>query len=458
VKNATDSKIFQNFAKKFQNMAELSQQEFKRLHEELFTRYESECKASGQTIPSTKKQRYGYDLTRAEEGREFSLRSCINRCETVQEKYGKEFKADTKNCLYENWKNAIEQNKIDRVNIPDRQFNAFLCYLGIDRLQELPQPTVEKLNYIEYEGYFYSYVRNKVLQFSAGIAFDKHPYAVRMEGFHQNKNAPIYTGLASRKNDYLFFNLVGQRDNWEDEFKLIAHVSTVGAIQDVECLRCLFLGVSTYDYPTAGEIILLNKEKEQAGSATIAMRYLALKHNRIRIKTNRAGNLLSELKVKNKFITEIEHMIGCYKVFNLNAKREIVISKFTIQDDYLASFETAVFSPNENNQVCLMEISNVRNKRLCITTHPKEGADVISYVMLKIPGAAETISEGVFCAVGGASMPSSGPIVLLKIPANATDFRPEMAPVETYIENADADTKKACNRLIEIIRSNKINY
>jgi hypothetical protein len=259
------------------------------------------------------------------------------------------------------------------------------------------------------------------------------------------KTAP-YVGEGRKKQQYFFISLTAMRGTWEDEFSMVGFLGKdLDPIGEV-CIRCLFLGISTYNYPTAGEMVLVKKvvsdtdEKSlitlQEAQKLVLSRYLLLKHNRIRLKPLGGAIQMESLTVKGFLPNEIAHMVGTYKVLNLNGRGQLAISKFTIGNDYKSYFYTDAFRPNLNSQVCLMEVSNIVRDRLCITTHPDTGAGLIACVMLNIPMSGDKIIEGAFCSIGNAksTYPVANQIVLLKT-NDPSDFM-------TTIDNPDKTLPK----------------
>ena len=207
---------------------------------------------------------------------------------------------------------------------------------------------------------------------------------------------------------------------------MVAHIGDGSSLQNRDIVRCIFLGVSTYNYPTSGEAVLIREQALRPGWELTIRRYLFLKHNRIRVKVEENGDGINTLRVKRSVVSEIEHMIGNYKVINYDPRgTSLLISRFFIDKDYSAGFETHISRTTVREQVCLIEVSNVMNKRLCISTHPKEGTGIISYVMINMASTNEGISEGAFCGVGGENnaLPAFGPIVLLR--TNEKKFKME---------------------------------
>lgn len=430
-------------------MAELSKEDFLLLHDTLFKRYFSECDEASIPRPATRKQQYGYD----EDTSTPSLRSKISdKLKTHGKGPHPNFVVETKNNLYQNYLKLNKQKNATIASIRDAQLDAYLFYLDCKTFDEFKEKHIAVTPAELYDCYYYSYIYNKIITFELSINYNNSPFKTEMVGFHNQEESSVYKGYTEKKNNYLFIDLRSPRDGWEDEFKMIGHLSTFAKPESLECIRCLFLGVASFNYPTAGEVVMLNQRLQKPESKIIVERYLFLKHNRIRLKVDEGGDVLGNLKVRRNFVNEIQHMIGDYRVLNLDSRGALIISKFVINNDYSSYFETNVFSPNENHQVCLLEISNVLNKRLCITCHPGMGTGIISYVMLNIPRAGEVINEGVFCSIGNpkSQIPSAGPIVLLKM--KDQNFQPEVLhDPDSVIENSeDEELKKGYSLLLKL--------
>jgi hypothetical protein len=431
-------------------MPDLSREDFTLLHNALFEKFKEECATKKLPFPATKKHQYGY------EDEVPSLQASILAAT------GKSDGVETKNSLYQNWRNVVEKKTAEMASIGPKQLEAYFAYLGVDSLEDIKERQLESIPAIEYKGYYYSYALHKVCECRISLRETGDSLSATMTGFHKNiNNAPAYSGSGQKKSNYLFINLKAIRDGWEDEFKIIGHTGFNPTLSDIQFIRCIFTGVSSYNYPTAGEMVLINHEKiEEKNYEKIVTRYLFMKRNRIRVKTEENRDIVANLKVKRSYVKDIEHMVGVYSVLNFDGRKNLVVSRFEIKDDYSATFNTVVFGAHENNQVCLMEISSVQNRRLCISTHPEYGTGILSYVMLNITRFDDILSDGAFCSVGNTNspMPVSGPIVLLKrigLKTESLKIETIKDPKENIKRHADKDLLMAYERLVNNYRRAK---
>lgn len=320
---------------------------------------------------------------------------------------------ETKNTLYGNY---LKAKKGENIKINIVSLNCFILYLSdgkyhsIEKYLEGGWQNSELIT--EYVCYFYSFYKHKILSFSLWIANRGEDYEVREKGFHvEPYHEILYSGTGKKKNNFLFINLTGIRDNYEDEFKLMAFT---GTLVEPNLMLALFLGISSYGYPSSGEVVLLKKGTFGESEIKIVEQYLMLKRSRIRIRNENFAHP-SNLRVKHQPVSLIEGMVGVYWVWNFDGKGNIVQSRFEINLDYGSRFQTILYGNNENNQVCLVNVSHVINRRICLSTHPQEGTGIIAYVILNISNNTDEINSGVFCSVGqNGKNPVSGKIALLR--------------------------------------------
>ncbi len=445
------------FVANSKNMAKLTADQFNILHDRLFEKYEAECVAQKKEIPTVQSHRYGFDPLSPK-----GLPSLKDYIETACAISLRHIKVETRNNLYNN-RVKIDKNGEKQVDVTDKQLQYYLHYLQVKTLAALlgdmpdnggaPAPTAQA-----YVGYFWSYVKNEIQTCEVTIDWNIDQPNITMKGFHQTEaNTVTYTGSGRKANQYLFINLKAKRTDWEDEFSMIGHLNNTVNPAGEECIRCLFLGVSSYNYPSGGEMVLVRKDLAhdqalaEAQHITLS-RYLLLKHNRIRTKVRGTEGSLRNLTVKGFYPVNIAHMVGTYKVIHFNGQGDVVISKFVIRKDFKTTFYTNVLQNNFSEQVCLMEVSSILNNRLCITTHPETGAGIISCVMLNIPGANVNIFPGAFCSVGD-ERPVAGKIVLLRT-TDTSDFMQTIEkPFEKIPRSKDENLQKAFKQLVKITKT-----
>lgn len=367
------------------------------------------------------------------------------------------FEVETRNNLYGNLRKVAKTGK---VAINSDQLACFLLFYSDGKIKDwasyLTSVSGSRKNYTEYKGFFYSFYKHKILSFSLWIDFsendpEKEMY-VEEQGFHTDPYDKIaFKGNARRKNNYLFMDLTAKREDYIDELKFIAYV---GNIPSPNLMLALFLGTSSYGYPTSGDTVLMKKELLTTADESIIRKYLMLKRSRIRVKNENYTDAAA-LRVKKQPVSLVEDMVGSYWVWNFNSKGDIIQSKFVIEDDYTSRFYAIDYGPNERTQVCLLSISNVISRRLCMSVHPNEGTGIISYVILSVDIDKKGITTGSFCAVGRSiEGPVNGKIVLLK--ASPSDDIIPICIDRNDIDNTIASDQRFAELYVKLKKVNKM--
>jgi len=326
------------------------------------------------------------------------------------------FHVEVHNTLYGNYGKAKkgQEVKVNRIAL-----TCFARYITNDKQMTwekfIEKQEREKPGLLEYHGYFYSFYQHKILKFSLWANLSSKDIQVEVQGLHQEEYVDIkYKGRGRKKNNFIFIDLTANRDGYEDELKFIVYT---GNVNEPSLMLALFMGISTRSCPMAGEVVLVKSGRFDAIDIVSIKRYLMLKCSRIRIRNVNFGDP-SDLRVKGQPVSLVQNMVGSYWVWNFDGHGNIMQSKYEIKDDYTSYFYTKAYGDNENDQVCLLSISNVVNRRLCMSSHPKEGTGVIAYVILNTTPSHSPVGQiyiGVFCSVGqNGRNPVSGKIVLMR--------------------------------------------
>lgn len=436
-------------------MPQLSQKTFRDLHDKLFQKFKTE---NNGVLPATVTQKYGINEFASNDVVPSLRRSLSEHPGVIKYFEGVNNgiksnesgfkKIETKRWLYEPNVAITKKKAPQKIQVDDDQYNAWIIYLeSVDHGQQL-----ETTEEIEYSGFYYSYKENTIFEANFYIDFTQSPISVRMSGFHQR--APFeLSGTGRIERTYFYASLTGKRQmDWDDEFHLIAKI---GNQTRPDLLCASFLGVSSYDYPTSGEIVLVTDTFSSKEDINIIKQYLTLKKSRLKSKYFDDTN---GMMVKGKYLNEISHMVGFYQVLNFNPVGDLMISRFTIDEFYNSRFITTAYNANQNNQVCLLNISSVLTNRLCISTHPNLGTGIIAYVMINIPRKGEKFNKGVFCSVGQTgNMPVAGNIVLEMVNYEVEPMRVNKDEIQQFLQD-NPDMQLAFNELVKLERRKPPSY
>ena len=437
------------------NTIVLSAQEIIQIHDLLMSKFEHEC---GGILPATVAQKYGFGEY-SKDNNASSLRKAISS-NTAVVKYLENVNhgidpthsgcqtVETKNNLYVKYNNLTKRKQL-KENINMVQLTCWMLYLGYPTYDSFKGSKQKSKSGITYTSFFYNYEKDDIMNCTFNVNYDNNPYKVSMEIVLFDKLIE-YSGEGRKQNNYLYINLKGNRKTtWQDQFNFVAQVNDT---EKPDLIGGMFLCVSSNYRPSSGEMILITNKYNNADDIRKIKRYLFLKRNR-----HIAKNFFEpkKLKVKKHNIDEIAQMVGHYQVLNFDRNGNLMISKFIIDEFYNARFITYVYSPNENNQICLLNISSVINKRLCISSHPQDGMGIIAYVIINIPKTGEKINKGVFCSVGQTgNMPASGPIVLQMTEKDIEPKKVLKENIGTVMEK-DSETNRAFLELVKIVRKIK---
>lgn len=343
----------------------------------------------------------------------------------------------------------------------DEFYSAIYLYAaGFESANQLvAQYEIERPSTI-YDGYYFSFKDYTIKEFVLSIDFSSEPYLATEWGLHDDKSNPLYVGTASLKGQHLYIDL--EREKGTDKLKFIAHTGKIHP-KERKVTPCVFLGISVH----AGNIIhveavLIQRDADETkemtpGHIMTIKKYLMLKRNNYRLKYFGYSNL-EELKVKAIPVDRIDHMIGIHRVWSMSNNGDIIQSKFVIEENYTSFLYSNLYNNNEAKQVCLLNISQAINRRLCISTHPDQGTGIITYCILDIPPKEYTYIQGVFCHVGLENLPSrAGYIIMMK--ETSDNFEPMTITREEFNNIANGDKKliKMRGKLLEWNNSSRIN-
>ena len=157
---------------------------------------------------------------------------------------------------------------------------------------------------------------------------------------------------------------------------IIGHKGHV-PVRSMNYICCSLLGISKLGVPMSIEILLEkvknpdleNSNVQQSEKVKGIHYYLQMRRNNYRIP-NEFVEDPRVLEVGRITAAQMKEIPGIYRIWNFNWSGQIVQSRFTIAKDFTATLETVLTREGESQQKCLMSVSSIRNKTLCVASHP----------------------------------------------------------------------------------------
>lgn len=409
-------------------MPTISLPKFNHIHQRIKAVFENECEEKGLSFdPSVKYQYYGYDSYNEDEP---SILKSMKEHPDTQSIAGL---ASLKG------RYILDRLKSDKFKtegvVPFKSTNLkiYLAYIGeSDKYEEYTKPDEEQITEHKFKGYFYYYSRNKVEEFSFSLFQNdsKEFVSAREEGFHKSTHQVFecQTNSVIRVDDILYVNMKNDRGH---QMNLVIKVFGY-EIESWNYLSCTLSAVTSSNLiPIGVRCMLVKIENDNSNSNTtkekILQQYLMLKRNAIRSYVHPIS--LEDLKDRGARIDRIRSMIGTWRIWRFGDEGDKVLqSKLVINSDYSARvFVPDILDENHAQQVVVFSISQAGEK-LCYSSHPARGRQVLSYGIIKLPtrNNKTTILKGAYTNLwndrDNHTPPFGGLMMLLK---DNNDFRPE---------------------------------
>jgi hypothetical protein len=190
-----------------------------------------------------------------------------------------------------------------------------------------------------------------------------------------------------------------------DQMKLV--ISSGFEPEEREAMFCAVQAVSSYKdrNPICCEAMLVREDHPLTRAEELRIkRFLFLHRYNFKIKGDEVT--LDLLEAKRRDVDMIDYIAGhYYRTWCFDENYNLVQAVMHINDYYRATCYTSHFHRDIlNEQVCLIEINvseALRSQTLCISTHPKKGAIIISYMMLNLPERGNSdVLGGIICFTG----------------------------------------------------------
>lgn len=342
--------------------------------------------------------------------------------EYADKKNIEEFKINSR-YLYDK-KNRLDKQTVETVKINAPYDRLLFLYLGHSSFTDYKnRPSIPATLYT---GYYYSYKQHQIRTYKLEIDYKQKPnypgvslqhFKVKEEGFHDNLENE-YAGYAYLLEGKLQLIMWLKKDG--DRLRIVLESGDNPEANTT--MRGSVLAVSSFvGRPLANAETVLVKENKNENSITEEdrlriKRYLLLHRYNFRINSRPLN--LQRMDAKGVGVDVLRHFVDVWRVFRYNDDySQIVHSALWVREDYIINcFTNSYEQGNLNEQVCLPNITidaELNTRTICLECFPKEGAKIISYLMLTIPNKSEEFIRGVITFVGqDGELPSMRAIVL----------------------------------------------
>jgi|GEM_PF-4501821 len=335
--------------------------------------------------------------------------------------------------LYNKYK-EIYKEQSEECTLQDPYASVYAMYAGYDNLAVFQKSisSIARLSFppriSEYRAFFYSYIKNDIREFRLQIDWSKQPFEVRQKGFHDFNLEPEYTGTGFLIQDKIHATVKDESSG--DRMNLI--ISSGFEPEEQQAMLCTVQAVSSHKgrSPICCEAMLVLDNKPLSHSEDLRLkRFLFLHRYNFKVKGEEIA--LDFLEAKRRDVDMIDYLSGYYyRVWHFDEEYNIVQSVMNINNYYKATFYTALYHRDIlNEQVCLIEINvseALRSQTLCISTHPKKGAIIVSYMMLNLPSHEKSNVLGGIICLTGQGYPAVRSIAMVKDETIESGFNKEL--------------------------------
>lgn len=330
--------------------------------------------------------------------------------------------------LYEK-KNRTEKDshpatKSVQVNAPYQ--DVFFLYLGFKNYPHYIEKRSSTAT--QYKGYYYSFKHHEVRDFDLLINYNLKPnipgvqiqdFYVEERGFHDSQENPIYEGYSYLLEGKLQLILWSRKAG--DRLRII--LESGDNPEENKAMRGAVLAVSSAPgRPLSNAEIVVVKEQENPMDERDKLRikrYLFMHRYNFRIRTQSLN--LKRMDAKGEPADIMRHFVGVWRGYRYNLDySKILPSILWVREDYrIICLNNNYDRENLNEQVCLPNItidSELNTRTICIDCFPKEGAKIISSMMLNVPSINDKgVVSGVITLVGqDGAFPSMKALILFR--------------------------------------------
>lgn len=331
--------------------------------------------------------------------------------------------------LYNKYREVYKE-RVKECTLQEPYASVFAMYAGYDGLAVFQKAhsgaenSDRSMRLTHYRAFFYSYLKHDVREFRLQIDWTAEPFEIRQKGFHDFNQEPEYAGTATLVQGKV--HAVVMDNNSGDQMKLV--ISSGFEPETREAMLCAVQAVSSYKdrNPICCEAVLVRDDHALTPSEEVRIKRFLFLH-RYNFKIRDTEVTLDLLEAKRRDVDMIDYLAGhFYRVWQFDENYNLVQCVMHINDYYRATCYTTQYHRDIlNEQVCLIEINvsdALRSQTLCISTHPKKGAMIISYMMLNLPERSSSdILGGIICLTGQGH-PAVRSIAMMKDERLAADF------------------------------------
>lgn len=434
--------------------------EFFRLEKQIFEKFNQECEGR---VPSNSQKFYGYGPFNT--GEHMCLRCYISRSPEVEAYLN--FQNDGVDGTQTGFKKINGKDLYDRArkfkNNPNQREMAlddiyefvYFKYIGYDSIHEFRKkhfPEDQSPATITFRQFFYSYRNHTIKEAEVNLTFTPSGIKASQKGFLDQRRDVVLEGEGRMTRYCLRLSMESKEDDLMDLYLHVQYKDPKVA----PMMLGIFAAQSAHHFPVSVETVLVRKDLDWTPEDLLQIeRFLFLKRHHYRSVDPGYGSA-QELRVKRPLVNTIAFLAGkIYRVWSYTKEGDIVQVRFVVDKNYKATLHSTdkLYDENDQEQTCLLSISDAINQRLIVTMHPTEGSGMLGTSILEIPNRLRSwLFTGVTCSVGLRNAhPSISYIALL---VDDTDFKPDIIPhskIQEYI--GDDERLLAMHKELEKIRS-----
>ena len=339
-----------------------------------------------------------------------------------------------------------------------------------------------------YIGAYYSVISYQVKYFALKLTFltDTNRVNAQCWGFHNYANPQDESSIEYEGDGFLNQNLLclqlsqyktqNESIGLSNPMNIIAYTRTAATIEDQKFIRASLQTVSSQGYPLSLEVVFnkvpltdfyLPQESTDVPTALdndkhdILQLYLMLQRKNYYIPLKIFGEI-DQFHARKSMINNYLNIVGIYRIWHFGFNpNDIIQSKMVITSNYQIILHAFIGNNDQKQlgqQKCVMSISRIRPKKLCISSHGKPGLSVINYGIIDLDSdQQDSIFDSIFCSIGYDNRGILGDYSVMKKTENSSfEVRKiEQHEREAYIKKHQLD--RLMYRLVKLLKKKKAN-
>jgi hypothetical protein len=310
----------------------------------------------------------------------------------------------------ESFKKAGHYPDTVKINSPYDQL--LFKYLDFNSLEHYDIKQNEQA--INYKGFYYSFKKHRVCEYHVSVNYKKKPsfdsiplqqFYVEQKGFHDHSDNPTYQGYGYLLEGKL--QLMTWVKEGGDRLRIV--LDSGNNPEKNNAMRGCIQAVSSFSGNPLNcvETVVVRHDAEHHINPDDTLRirrYLMLHRNNFRVNAKPLN--LNVMSAKGVSSDQIRGLVGLWEVFRYNSKKKATTGSilYVSEDFRIFCYNDNYEQSNLKEQVCLPNITHYLDLSNDITItmdcFPKEGAQIISTMMIKLPNEEVDVTGGVINFVG----------------------------------------------------------